>query len=70
MTCEKLGALKSKAEDRNEDEFYFSMVNNSTKGGVRISKRGEANNGGSGGAMDVDVVRLMKTQDVGYLRTM
>lgn len=66
----KIKALQNKAADRNEDEFYFSMVNNSTKNGVRISKRGEANNGGAGGSMDVDVVRLMKTQDVGYLRTM
>lgn len=67
----KLAALKSKAEHRNEDEFYFSMVNtHSTKAGVRISKRGEANNGGSGGALDVDVVRLMKTQDANYLRSM
>ncbi|KAF2213910.1 hypothetical protein CERZMDRAFT_38046 [Cercospora zeae-maydis SCOH1-5] len=65
----KIKALQSKAAERNEDEFYFSMVNNASKGGIRISKRGEANNGGAGGAMDVDVVRLMKTQDAGYLRT-
>ena len=65
----KIKALQSKAAERNEDEFYFSMVNNASKGGIRISKRGEANNGGAVGAMDVDVVRLMKTQDAGYLRT-
>ncbi|KAI5362035.1 Putative small-subunit processome, Utp11 protein [Septoria linicola] len=65
----KIKALQSKASERNEDEFYFSMVNNASKGGIRVSKRGEANNGGAAGAMDVDVVRLMKTQDAGYLRT-
>ncbi|KAM3416454.1 U3 small nucleolar RNA-associated protein 11 [Cercospora zeina] len=65
----KIKALQSKAAERNEDEFYFSMVNNASKGGIRVSKRGEANRGGAVGAMDVDVVRLMKTQDAGYLRT-
>ncbi|CZT15011.1 related to cgi-94 protein [Ramularia collo-cygni] len=63
----KIAALKSKASERNEDEFYFGMMSNSTKNGVKIAKKGQENGGGQ--ALDVDVVRLMKTQDQGYLRT-
>ena len=32
-------SLKQKAELRNEDEFYFGMVNAETKGGVHVMKR-------------------------------
>lgn len=68
----KLNALKQKASERNDDEFYFGMMSNSSKGGVKVAKRGEENSGGVGGAgrsLSVEVVRLMKTQDVAYLRT-
>ena len=65
----KLNALKQKAADRNEDEFYFAMMSNKTQGGVKVAKRGEENSGGSGKSLAVDVVKLMKTQDAAYLRT-
>ncbi|OQO01915.1 hypothetical protein B0A48_12388 [Cryoendolithus antarcticus] len=65
----KLSALKSKAADRNEDEFYFGMMSSQSRNGVKVAKRGEENAGGGGKTLDMDVVRLMKTQDVGYLRT-
>jgi len=66
----KLRALQSKAADRNEDEFYFGMMSSSSAGGVKRAKRGEENSGGSGGkSLSVNVVKLMKTQDAGYLRT-
>nr|OQO25858.1 hypothetical protein B0A51_07944 [Rachicladosporium sp. CCFEE 5018] len=65
----KLSALKSKAADRNEDEFYFGMMSSQSRNGVKVAKRGEENAGGGGRTLDMDVVRLMKTQDVGYLRT-
>lgn len=65
----KLNALKAKAADRNEDEFYFGMMNSSTKGGVKVAKRGADNSGGGGKSLSMDVVKLMKTQDVAYLRT-
>jgi U3 small nucleolar RNA-associated protein 11 len=55
----KLGLLKAKAADRNEDEFYFGMMNSTTKNGVK----------GGGKSLSMDVVKLMKTQDVAYLRT-
>lgn len=65
----KLGLLKAKAADRNEDEFYFGMMNSTTKNGVKVAKRGADNSGGGGKSLSMDVVKLMKTQDVGYLRT-
>lgn len=65
----KLGLLKAKAADRNEDEFYFGMMNSTTKNGIKVAKRGAANSGGGGKSLNMDVVKLMKTQDVAYLRT-
>lgn len=66
----KISALKQKASERNEDEFYFGMVNASSEGGIKRSKRGEQNGGGVGKGLSEEVVRLMKTQDLGYLRTL
>ncbi|EME85248.1 uncharacterized protein MYCFIDRAFT_85232 [Pseudocercospora fijiensis CIRAD86] len=65
----KIKALAQKASERNEDEFYFGMVNAQSRGGVKVAKRGAENAGGTTGSLDVDVVKLMKTQDLGYLRT-
>lgn len=65
----KLGLLKAKAADRNEDEFYFGMMNSSSKNGVKVAKRGADNAAGGGKSLNMDVVKLMKTQDVAYLRT-
>ena len=38
-----------------------------TKNGIRITERGKDN--GHTGAMGVDVIKLLKTQDAGYLQT-
>lgn len=65
----KLGLLKAKAADRNEDEFYFGMMNSTSKGGVKVAKRSADNAAGGGKSLNMDVVKLMKTQDVAYLRT-
>ena len=65
----KLKALQQKASERNEDEFYFGMMSGQSQGGVKVAKRGQENAGG-GKVLSQDVVKLMKTQDVGYLRTM
>ncbi|KAF3939180.1 hypothetical protein ABW19_dt0210335 [Dactylella cylindrospora] len=65
----RLKILKSKAAERNPDEFYFGMVNGSTRdGGVFVKRRGGEEGGGR--AMDVDTVRGLKMQDKGYLRVM
>lgn len=65
----KIRALQQKASERNEDEFYFAMVNSQSQGGIKVSKRGVENSGG-GKIQEAEVIKLMKTQDVGYLRTM
>jgi U3 small nucleolar RNA-associated protein 11 len=67
-----LKSLRQKAADRNEDEFYFGMLSRQGPGS-RLT-RGKAFTGTVEGdrgnkAMDVETVRLLKTQDVGYLRT-
>lgn len=59
-----LKALRSKASTRNPDEFYFAMTSSTTRdGGIKVSERADA------GGMSVDVARLLKTQDAGYVRT-
>ncbi|GAB1311035.1 Small subunit (SSU) processome component [Madurella fahalii] len=70
---EVLKSLRQKAADRNEDEFYFGMM--SRKGPGSTLSRGKAFTGTVDGdrgnkAMDMDTVRLLKTQDLGYIRTM
>lgn len=43
------------------------MMSATTKNGVRITERGKDN--GHTGVMSLDVVKLLKTQDAGYLQT-
>ncbi|KAI9170845.1 aspartyl-tRNA synthetase [Paramyrothecium foliicola] len=69
----QLKSLRQKAADRNEDEFYFGMM--SRKGAGSRIKDGRSWTGKIEGdrgntSMDVDTVRLLKTQDIGYIRTM
>ncbi|CAG98396.1 rRNA-processing protein UTP11 [Kluyveromyces lactis] len=64
-----LKVLKSKTKERNPDEFYFGM--NSKKlgsDGLLITSR----HGGeeSDGVLNMDQVKLLKTQDSNYVRTM
>ncbi|KAI0599862.1 small-subunit processome [Biscogniauxia sp. FL1348] len=68
----QLAALRHKAADRNEDEFYFGMM--SRKGPSTVASKGKRWTGTVDGdrgnkALDVDTVRLLKTQDMGYIRT-
>lgn len=58
---DRIRKLREKAAFRNKDEFYWGMVKGKTKGGVAIGDRGNE-------ALSADVVKLLKTQDVGYLR--
>ncbi|KAH0565808.1 hypothetical protein GP486_000800 [Trichoglossum hirsutum] len=60
----RLKVLREKAAERNPDEFYFGMMSSKTsRGGQIVADRGNK-------ALSLDVVRLLKTQDTGYLRTM
>ncbi|KAH8734410.1 small-subunit processome [Ilyonectria robusta] len=69
----QLKALREKASERNEDEFYFGMLSRKGPGsrimdGRRWTGTVEGDRGNK--AMDIDTVRLLKTQDIGYARTM
>ncbi|GAA5835173.1 hypothetical protein JCM5353_003577 [Sporobolomyces roseus] len=58
----RIQALKEKASFRNKDEFYHSMVNKKTKNGIHIQSRGNE-------PLPVDLVKVLKNQDGGYIRT-
>ena len=53
--------LKKKAAERNPDEFYFAMHNTGVKNGVHQSLPGKSR------TIDTPMVRLLKTQDMGYI---
>lgn len=61
---QKLKLLSEKARDRNPDEFSFKMMSSKVdKKGKKVADRGNV-------ALSTDVVKLLKTQDAGYIRTM
>ncbi|KAK6522679.1 hypothetical protein TWF281_002115 [Arthrobotrys megalospora] len=65
----RLKILKSKASERNPDEFYFGMVNARTRdGGVLVKERGAGGNDSR--VLGMDTVRGLKTQDKAYLKVM
>lgn len=57
----RLRTLREKAAFRNKDEFYWGMVKGRTKDGVALGDRGNV-------ALSADTVKLLKTQDVRYIR--
>ncbi|KAH7394407.1 U3 snoRNP-associated protein Utp11 [Pyrenochaeta sp. MPI-SDFR-AT-0127] len=60
----KLKILSQKARDRNPDEFSFKMMSSTVdKQGKKVADRGNK-------PLSVEVVKLLKTQDAGYIRTM
>ncbi|KAJ3811080.1 u3 small nucleolar RNA-associated protein 11 [Lentinula aff. lateritia] len=60
---DRLTRLRQKAAERNKDEFYFSMTKEKTKRGIHVKDRGNV-------ALPADVVKVLKTQDENYIRTM
>ncbi|KAF7347642.1 hypothetical protein MVEN_01521200 [Mycena venus] len=60
---DRLTRLKQKVAERNKDEFYFSMSRQASKGGVHVADRGNV-------ALPQDIVKVLKTQDENYVRTM
>lgn len=59
---DRLNRLKQKAANRNKDEFYFAMKNERTVEGVHVKDRGNT-------SMPMDMVKLLKSQDQGYIQT-
>lgn len=60
----KIKILSQKARDRNPDEFSFKMLSSKVdKEGKKVADRGNK-------ALSLEVVKLLKTQDAGYIRTM
>ncbi|RDW87586.1 U3 small nucleolar RNA-associated protein 11 [Coleophoma crateriformis] len=62
----KLKALRQKVLEKNPDEFYFGMMSKkgpSGKSGTVSGNRGNQE-------LSQEAVRLFKTQDLGYVRTM
>lgn len=73
----QLKALRAKATERNDDEFYFGMLTRRGPGQKITSDSGKKWDGtargtreGNAGSMSVEAARLLKTQDLGYVRTM
>lgn len=60
---DRLTRLRQKAAERNKDEFYFGMIRQKTREGVHIQDRGNE-------ALPTDVVKVLKSQDENYIRTM
>ncbi|KDE09038.1 hypothetical protein MVLG_00756 [Microbotryum lychnidis-dioicae p1A1 Lamole] len=59
---DRLTKLREKASAKNKDEFYFGMIRSKTLKGVHVQSRGNE-------AMSNDLVKVLKTQDAGYIRT-
>ncbi|KAI1788796.1 small-subunit processome [Ganoderma leucocontextum] len=60
---DRINRLREKAASRNKDEFYFAMTGQRTERGVHVQDRGNE-------ALPTDIVKVLKTQDENYLRTM
>ena len=58
---DRIRKLREKAAFRNKDEFYYGMVKGQTKNGMAIGERGNE-------ALSTDVVKILKSQDAGYVR--
>jgi U3 small nucleolar RNA-associated protein 11 len=59
----KIKILQEKARDRNHNEFSFGMMSSKVDSqGRKIADRGNK-------ALSTDMVKLLKMQDAGYIRT-
>lgn len=65
--------LRQKAAERNEDEFYFGMMSRQGPGSRIMNGKswdGKVKGDRGNKTLDQDTVRLLKTQDRAYVRTM
>ena len=58
----RLQILRQKASERNPDEFRYGMLSSRSRQGKKIADRGNP-------VLSHEAVKLLKTQDSGYLRT-
>lgn len=74
----RITELRKKAANRNPDEFYHGMMSSQTKKGIEAASRSRGKGGNTGGGSDTferpttltaDMLALLKTQDIGYIRT-
>ncbi|KAJ3349933.1 U3 small nucleolar RNA-associated protein 11 [Entophlyctis luteolus] len=56
----RIKKMKEKAAFRNQDEFYFAMINQRTKNGVHLKEHRTKK-------FSVEEQALLKTQDLGYV---
>ncbi|PWY88653.1 U3 small nucleolar RNA-associated protein 11 [Aspergillus sclerotioniger CBS 115572] len=64
---EKIKRLQEKVRDRNPDEFAFGMMSGNS---ARQGKHGSgARDSAAARGLSHDAIKLLKTQDAGYLRT-
>ncbi|KAE8451348.1 hypothetical protein EG329_003977 [Mollisiaceae sp. DMI_Dod_QoI] len=66
----KLRALKQKVINKNPDEFYFGMMSRKGPSTTGKNRTGTVNGDRGNQVLGQDAVRLFKTQDLGYVRTM
>jgi len=73
----RVAQLRAQAANRNPDEFYFGMLREATVGGIATKRRRGGDSGGGSGdagarpeALTADLLRVLKTQDAGYVRTL
>ncbi|KAG4305443.1 hypothetical protein PORY_000999 [Pneumocystis oryctolagi] len=59
----RLKRLREKAAEKNPDEFYFGMMREKTRNGIVYVDRGNP-------VLSEETVRLLKTQDAAYIKTM
>lgn len=59
-----LALLRSKAAQANEDEFNYGMIKSKTRDGALVADRETSQ------SLSQDAVKLLKTQDEGYIRTL
>lgn len=66
----KLKVLRQKLLDKNPDEFYFGMLSRKGPSATGKNKTGTINGDRGNQVLSHEAVRLFKTQDLGYVRTM
>ncbi|CAD6501540.1 BgTH12-01792 [Blumeria graminis f. sp. triticale] len=64
----KLKALRQKVLERNPDEFYFGMLSRAGPSSAK-GRKGTVSADRGNQVLSQDAVRLLKTQDLGYIRT-